>query len=435
MMRVRESGFALVSALIIVALVTSITVAMAVNQSRQIDQTSDIVINTQLKHHGEAIFHWATGLLIEDSYRNATDSASDVWNQSLASVPIEQGEINAVLEDLQGRFNINNLGLSGVEGTLARQRFQRLLQVVNVQTDITDAVADWIDSDTQMRFPLGAEDDYYLALERPYRTGNQAMVSTSELLLVKGVTREIYYALLPFIAALPAGTSININTARTEVLLSLSDFMDTSATDLIQSMSSVSPFTEIGTGGVTAEEGTTDASGAVVDANGNTTTSVSDSSSDNTDTSSFTGRFKNIDIKTLETQSQWSAINERNKNILQQMANADRADVVKGTTSASSGSVDLGITAGVGGQSTVSRIDPTGIPEDEVIEQPLSSTGILDQYQINTQGLGVSSQFFSITGKTKQYGNTVNVQFLLFRNATENSISSLARVYNGQIYD
>ena len=434
MMRVRESGFALVSALIIVALVTSITVAMAVNQSRQIDQTSDIVINTQLKHHGEAIFHWATGLLIEDSYRNATDSASDVWNQSLASVPIEQGEINAVLEDLQGRFNINNLGLSGAEGTLARQRFQRLLQIVNIQTDITDAVADWIDSDTQVRFPLGAEDDYYLTLERPYRTGNQAMVSTSELLLVKGVTREMYYALLPFIAALPAGTAININTARTEVLLSLSDFMDTSATDLIQSMSSVSPFTEIGTGGVTAEDGTTDASGTVVDANGNTT-SVSNSSSDNTDTSNYTGRFKNIDIATLTTKSQWTAINKRNNDTLQQMANADRAGVVKGTTSASSGSVDLGTTAGVGGQSTVSRIDPTGIPEDEVIEQPLSSTGILDQYQINTQGLGVSSQFFSITGKTKQYGNTVNVQFLLFRNATENSISSLARVYNGQIYD
>jgi hypothetical protein len=40
---------------------------------------------------------------------------------------------------------------------------------------------------------LGAESDYYLSLEQPYRAKNAPFVSPFELLLVKGITRDIFY--------------------------------------------------------------------------------------------------------------------------------------------------------------------------------------------------------------------------------------------------
>ncbi|MGI9286223.1 MAG: general secretion pathway protein GspK, partial [Pseudomonadales bacterium] len=67
----------------------------------------------------------------------------------------------------------------------------------------------------------GAEDDYYADLDIPYRAGNRPMLSASELRLVKGMTPELYQALLPHIVALPPGTAININTATVNVLRSM----------------------------------------------------------------------------------------------------------------------------------------------------------------------------------------------------------------------
>ncbi|MDX1498217.1 MAG: type II secretion system minor pseudopilin GspK, partial [Salinisphaeraceae bacterium] len=81
---------------------------------------------------------------------------------------------------------------------------------------------DWVDTDIEPRFPEGAEDDYYLGLTPAYRTANRPFTSVSELLLVRGVTREIYQKIAPFLSSLPPDTPININTAPPEVLASLS---------------------------------------------------------------------------------------------------------------------------------------------------------------------------------------------------------------------
>jgi general secretion pathway protein K len=49
------------------------------------------------------------------------------------------------------------------------------------------------------------------------------MLSPSELLLLKDMDKEVYEKLRPYITTLPENTSININTASVEVLLSLAD--------------------------------------------------------------------------------------------------------------------------------------------------------------------------------------------------------------------
>jgi general secretion pathway protein K len=57
---------------------------------------------------------------------------------------------------------------------------------------IADSIVDWRDSD-DLHQPEGAETEYYEDLPRPYRAKNAGFDSVDELLLVRGVTLEIYH--------------------------------------------------------------------------------------------------------------------------------------------------------------------------------------------------------------------------------------------------
>jgi general secretion pathway protein K len=90
---------------------------------------------------------------------------------------VDGGTITGRLEDLQGRFNLNNLlNADGTENELARRQFERLLSAVDIDPALAGAVVDWLDPDTEMRFPTGGED---VALwRRPaYRTANGLITS------------------------------------------------------------------------------------------------------------------------------------------------------------------------------------------------------------------------------------------------------------------
>jgi general secretion pathway protein K len=61
---------------------------------------------------------------------------------------------------------------------------------------IADSIIDWVDKD-HSHLLNGAEDDYYESLEDPYECRDGNFVVTEELLLVNGVTEEIYYGKKP----------------------------------------------------------------------------------------------------------------------------------------------------------------------------------------------------------------------------------------------
>lgn len=121
-------------------------------------------------------------------------------------------------------------------------RFSLLLKHLDIEAPVTQAILDWLDADAEVRFPNGAEDAYYLKLDHPYRAANRPFSDVSELLLVRGVTPEVYARLLPFVTVLPAETAININTAPAEVLMSLAPGIDRRTADLIITTRDVQPF-------------------------------------------------------------------------------------------------------------------------------------------------------------------------------------------------
>jgi general secretion pathway protein K len=57
---------------------------------------------------------------------------------------------------------------------------------------VVDSILDWLDADDLYR-ANGAENDYYRSLKEPYDCKNGPLDSVEELLLVKGVTPELFY--------------------------------------------------------------------------------------------------------------------------------------------------------------------------------------------------------------------------------------------------
>ena len=125
---------------------------------------------------------------------------------------------------------------------IALARFALLLRALEIDDTVLPAILDWLDPDTDTRFPNGAEDDYYTRLKPPYRSANRAFTDISELKLVRGVDAATYDKLRRFVTVLPGQTAINVNTAPVEILMSLAPAIDRTTADLIVHARTAQPF-------------------------------------------------------------------------------------------------------------------------------------------------------------------------------------------------
>ena len=225
-----QRGVALVTALLVVSVVTVAAVAMATRQHIDVRRTGNLIHGEQAYDYALAAESWARVVLRRDAEDSDYDSLAEDWATALPPIAVEGGLVDGAVEDLQGRFNLNNLANTQNqgegEGAGADQGadfayYKRLLDILGLEAALADTLVDWIDADINVRFPNGAEDEYYLLLERPYRTANRSLVSVSELRLVKGYDQHAIELLLPHVTALPAETSINVNTATPIVLQAL----------------------------------------------------------------------------------------------------------------------------------------------------------------------------------------------------------------------
>lgn len=218
-----QSGVALITALLVVAIVTVIATGMATRQQLDIRRSANILDRDQAYLLALGVESWGRSILIQDRRENNVDNLSEVWATVLPPLNVEGGEIAGHIEDMQGRFNINNLVKDGKPSPVDVQRFERLLRGLELNPNLSQAVIDWIDSDSETMPGNGAEDGEYLGHNPPYRTANNIISSISELRLVNGFTKEAVARLEPFISALPAYTLINVNTAPPEIFMMLAD--------------------------------------------------------------------------------------------------------------------------------------------------------------------------------------------------------------------
>ncbi len=105
--------------------------------------------------------------------------------------------------------------------------FNNLLKLLGVEEEkrriIIDSYLDWIDQDDFARLN-GAEKDYYEREGKP-KPRNYEIQYKEELSFIRGMDRELYKRLEPFITILP-NNGFNPNTAKKEVLQAYLDLED-----------------------------------------------------------------------------------------------------------------------------------------------------------------------------------------------------------------
>ncbi len=218
--RRRQTGVALLVALLVVALATLLIAALLDDGQLSGARTRNQLRAMQAQAYARGLEAYAAQVLVKDKEQGAMDANDDIWAMPLPPTPVPGGSIRASMNDLNGCFNLNNLYQDGVIQSLWVKRFQRLLLVLQLSPDIADAAVDWISPDPG-RSERGADDGNYLARTPAYLAANQMFVDASELRLVAGVDAHAWDRLRPYVCVLPTATRLNLNTASIPVLMSL----------------------------------------------------------------------------------------------------------------------------------------------------------------------------------------------------------------------
>jgi general secretion pathway protein K len=228
----KQSGVALISVLLVFALATVIASEVVSRNYRDIRRTANAINSKQAYYYslgGEQLARQILYSDLMDSPGAKADTLLDTWAQALQPFEIENGRMSIEIIDLQGRFNLNNLRSSG---TQAVAQFRALLDVLDISTDYTPLLQDWLDDDSNVSAG-GAEDESYQSRRKAYLAANREMADRSELRLLNNLSFEDYDKLKEYVVALPEQTKYNLNTLDAKIVEALSSRIDETAANNI----------------------------------------------------------------------------------------------------------------------------------------------------------------------------------------------------------
>ena len=210
-----QQGVALISVLLIVAVLTAVVYQLLGRHSLSVAQSRNTLGFDQALSYalgGEALARQA---LYEDFSESGPDidTLQEPWAQAIPPFEIEEdGFLEIQARDLNRCFNLNALAdEEGYEQHL--KRLKALLTNLGIPDTLADAVRDWVDMDEAV-YGFGAEDSEYLLREPAYRPANGPLAHLSEMRLLRGMEPEYLDILSEHVCVLPVQTlEINVNTA------------------------------------------------------------------------------------------------------------------------------------------------------------------------------------------------------------------------------
>lgn len=231
MSRQRQCGVALLTVLLLVAVMSVVIVAVLddIRFSQRRAGNAEAQAQAQWFALGAETLaaNQLQSLWRRDRQRTTLEGG---WNGRTLAFPLEHGMLQAKVEDATACFNLNSV-VEGAEEILQRRetgirQFRSLAEAVSLPPArakaLADALADWIDSD-DLPGEAGAEDASYLAAAQPYRTAGTLLAEVSELRAIRGFDATAYERLRPHVCALPttAPTPVNLNTIAADDALQL----------------------------------------------------------------------------------------------------------------------------------------------------------------------------------------------------------------------
>ena len=254
-----ENGIALFLVLWVLALLSVIAGEFCFAMRTEVNVTRNFKEQTEAYYIALAGLNVAVGELIKNEVKRKKPNKSAVrgeedeeegepqWrmNVDIPPVPFGLGEFEVKIGNERGKININGAGKP-----LLTMMLKGLGLEEEQQSIIVDSIMDWRDKNDLHRMN-GAEDSYYGSLPEPYECKNGDLDSVEELLMVRGVTPEIFYGGLRDIVSVykppdryqpvPGGQKIvrpdlgkiNINAAPKKVLLILPSMTDELAQEIL----------------------------------------------------------------------------------------------------------------------------------------------------------------------------------------------------------
>ena len=223
-----DSGVALLVTLLVLVLIVALAMEIFHVGARAAQSGAygrDSIRSALLAEGGAAAAKIA---LRQDAKDNQYDTLDEIWSRPVPPIELGEGVVAVTVEDEERKLNLNKLilanGNAPDEQRLAA--FRKLLSIIGIEQSVADAVVDWLDNDDSARVG-GAETSYYMSLPYPYRAKNDLFDTLDELRLVRGITRESFEKIKPFVTVNSSGM-VNINTAPKEILMALSAGQDAS---------------------------------------------------------------------------------------------------------------------------------------------------------------------------------------------------------------
>jgi general secretion pathway protein K len=249
--RRREHGAALLTAMIIVALVATLSAAMVWQQWRAVQVEAAERARVQSAWILSGALDWAKLILREDlKAGTGVDHLGEPWAVPLAEARLstflaadkdnnaDEGEaafLSGSITDAQSRYNLRNLVDNAYKQSPDEVKaLQRLLQAINLDTGLAERIA------------LGLRD----ALAPP--AGNGTGPSAAPLLPRSiaqlgwlGVDADAIRLMAPYVVLLPVTTAVNVNTAPAEVLVAAVPGLDPGTARRIVQFRQSAPFKTI----------------------------------------------------------------------------------------------------------------------------------------------------------------------------------------------
>ncbi len=211
-----KRGAALLTALLVVAIVAAIAVSLI--SHLQIDiQRSELNFNADSAYlASQDVRNWAIATYDDLYSANQPSPTEPHWPVTMHAQQLPGGNIAGALENAQGRFNINDLTNPAYQPILAHLITQ-LLPHISYQQSLQ--LAKIVNQCLTPQTNIGAMSPVYQHMQPPYRSAHRTMITATELRLVNGFNATITNKLLPYLIALPENTSIDVNAAPAIVLI------------------------------------------------------------------------------------------------------------------------------------------------------------------------------------------------------------------------
>lgn len=249
----KERGFVLVVVLLIIALLVAIIVEFNYESRVKLHLSDNFRYACKALNYAEAGLAIAMATLKQNDNILYDERFSPLFLGKV-QIPVESGYCTIFVNDESGKINVNTLKTS--DGKIVRHRVDQMLKLIDllnyqyqeqspISYSLIPAIIDWVDYDDEVtllpfikRENEGAEDKYYKDLIDPYSCKNAPFDTLNELLLVKGMTTEIFYGRagdeskniepvdgIQQLLTIHGDGKININEASPMVIQSLSDQM------------------------------------------------------------------------------------------------------------------------------------------------------------------------------------------------------------------